>query len=90
MKGRLRDERYGVVKGISSGGVGRVWRELFNRDVVMGGVAVKDRISRGVLGGWLQVFTYEFGARGLAVRIGAALCDGGVANRSCSGSSRHG
>ena len=38
----------------------------------------------------MQVFTYEFGARGLAVRIGAALCDGGVANRSCSGSSRHG
>ena len=38
----------------------------------------------------MQVCTYEFGARGLAVRIGAALCDGGVANRSCSGSSRHG
>lgn len=40
VKGRLRDERYGVVRGISNGGVGRVWRELFNRDVVMGGVAV--------------------------------------------------
>ena len=38
----------------------------------------------------MQVFTYEFGARGLAVRIGAALCDGGVANRSCRGSSRQG
>ena len=33
------------------------------------------------------MFTYEFGTRELAVRIGPALCDGGVANRSCRCSS---
>ena len=33
------------------------------------------------------MFTYEF-LRGLAVRIEAALCDGGVANMSCSNGGR--
>ena len=36
------------------------------------------------------MFNHELGTRGLAVRIGTALCDGGVANMSCSGSSRQG
>ena len=36
------------------------------------------------------MFNREVETRGLAVRIGTALCDGGVANRGCSGSSRQG
>ena len=35
----------------------------------------------------MQVFTYEFGARGLAVRIEAALCDGGVRKSTRSNNS---
>ena len=35
----------------------------------------------------MQVFTYEFGARGLAVRIEAALCDDGVRKSTRSNNS---
>jgi hypothetical protein len=37
-----------------------------------------------------EVINRELVTRELAVRIGAALCDGGVANKSCSGSSSEG
>ena len=69
VRGRLRDVRSGVVKGISSGGEGGWWWEVINMEVVTRGVVVR------------------IGTRGLAGCIGTALCDCGVANRSCRGSS---
>ena len=41
MRGRLRDVRAGVVKGISSGGEGRRWWEVINREGVTRGVVVR-------------------------------------------------